>query len=64
MAKSRLSNILSIVYLLYGSVSASGAGPYDYHSNGADWSQKFPDCGLTNQSPIDLKTQGLRIVAS
>ena len=40
---------------LTSQVSAAGTG-YDFAENGADWPSKFPDCGLTNQSPIDLKT--------
>jgi len=40
---------------LTSEVSAIGSG-YDYATNGADWPAAFADCGLTNQSPIDLKT--------
>merc|ERR1712166_791228 len=36
-------------------VTASG-GDFDYLSNGADWPEAYPDCALTNQSPIDLKS--------
>jgi hypothetical protein len=39
--------------LLLSEVSASG-GDYDYTTNGADWPESYPDCALTNQSPIDL----------
>ena len=40
---------------LMNSANAAGGG-YDYKTNGADWPSDSPDCGLTNQSPIDLKT--------
>ena len=40
---------------LYG-VSAAGAGPFDYKLNGADWKNAYPDCGKTNQSPINLSS--------
>lgn len=33
---------------------------WDYQLNGADWPELFPDdCAQTNQSPIDLPTEGL-----
>lgn len=31
---------------------------WNYKKNGADWSKKYPTCGETNQSPIDLLTDG------
>ena len=31
---------------------------YDYASNGADWVSISSDCGLTNQSPINLVSYG------
>ena len=37
-------------------VSAAGDGGYDYKQNGLDWPTAFPDCGLTNQSPINLNS--------
>ena len=43
------------VAALIGSTDAAGTG-YNFIKNGADWPSDFPDCGLTNQSPIDLKT--------
>ena len=39
--------------LLLSEVSASGV-EFDYTTNGADWPDSYPDCALTNQSPIDL----------
>jgi hypothetical protein len=39
--------------LLLSEVSASGV-EFDYITNGADWPEDYPDCGRTNQSPIDL----------
>jgi carbonic anhydrase len=39
--------------LLLSEVSASGV-EFDYTTNGADWPEAYPDCALTNQSPIDL----------
>jgi hypothetical protein len=27
---------------------------WNYQKNGLDWSVKYPECGATNQSPIDL----------
>ena len=29
-------------------VEAAGKAKYDYKQNGADWKNKFPDCGKTN----------------
>ena len=40
---------------LYG-VSASGDAKFNYRLNGSDWKNAFPDCGKTNQSPINLST--------
>lgn len=37
-------------------VNASGAGAFDYKQNGADWPNDFADCGLQNQSPINLNS--------
>lgn len=37
-------------------VNASGDEVFDYLQNGADWPDDFPDCALTNQSPINLKS--------
>jgi hypothetical protein len=42
--------------LLLNKVSASGDSEFGYDSNGADWPEAFPDCALTNQSPIDLSS--------
>lgn len=36
-------------------VNAAGVA-FDYKQNGRDWKNAYPECGLTNQSPIDLKT--------
>lgn len=41
---------------LAGLANQVSAGDYNYITNGADWPAAYPDCGLTNQSPIDLKT--------
>jgi hypothetical protein len=36
-------------------LGASEAASWDYKKNGADWvSDEFPNCGKTNQSPINL----------
>ena len=40
---------------LLGAINAAG-GNYDYKQNGADWPKISSECGLTNQSPIDLKS--------
>ena len=45
-----------IASALVGSLNAAGGGGYDYLQNGADWPSISSECGLTNQSPIDLKT--------
>jgi len=36
-------------------VNAAG-GVYDYKQNGADWPGDYSDCGLQNQSPINLNS--------
>lgn len=37
--------------------NAAGADTFDFFdNNGADWPNKWPDCGKSNQSPIDLRT--------
>jgi len=41
--------------IMFG-VSAAGDAKFDYRLNGADWKNSFPDCGKTNQSPINLST--------
>lgn len=46
---------MALSALMFGSAQAAG-GSYDYIKNGADWPESSPDCGLTNQSPIDLST--------
>jgi len=51
-----IRNIAFAVSALIGS-SQAGDGSYNYITNGADWPSNSPDCGLTNQSPIDLKTE-------
>jgi carbonic anhydrase len=61
MLMKKLSTLIAICALL-GKTKAAGTG-YDYHSNGADWPDKFPDCAEKNQSPIDLKTTGLPIIS-
>ena len=39
-------------------VSAAEKGAKtDYSVNGANWPQTHPDCGLSNQSPIDLSAR-------
>ena len=37
-------------------LAATQAADWNYATNGADWPDAFPECGATNQSPIDLKT--------
>ena len=37
-------------------VTAAGGGAYDYKQNGLDWPSISPDCGLQNQSPINLNS--------
>jgi hypothetical protein len=39
-------------------VVAAQALSYDYATNGADWIGVSADCGLTNQSPINLVSYG------
>ena len=53
---TNLRNVAFAVSALMSSASAAG-GSYNYITNGADWPSDSPDCGLTNQSPIDLKTE-------
>ena len=37
--------------------AAGGKNPYSYLLNGADWPfDKTSECWMTNQSPIDLRT--------
>lgn len=47
-------------------LAAVQAADWNYAQNGADWPDISPDCGLTNQSPIDLKTDtsGYKIFGS
>ena len=50
------SLVYSLLLSAINNVEASGPGiKYDYIQNGADWPEKWPACGLKNQSPIDLK---------
>ena len=52
-----LKKLSVAVAALLGSTQAAGGGlSYNYVTNGADWPSISPECGLTNQSPIDLKT--------
>lgn len=44
---------LILTSCLMQTASAAG-GSYDYQTNGADWPDAYPECALTNQSPIDL----------
>ena len=37
-----------------GIAAAAEGAEWDYKTNGADWPSLSPDCGKTNQSPIDL----------
>jgi hypothetical protein len=39
-------------------VAQAAGGGYNYASNGADWTSVNADCGLPNQSPIDLISYG------
>ena len=36
--------------------TATSSFEWDYSQNGADWPDKFPDCGLPQQSPVNLLT--------
>jgi hypothetical protein len=47
-----IAGILSLA-----SVNAAEGAVFDYRLNGADWKNNYPDCGKTNQSPIDLSTK-------
>ena len=38
------------------SIATAAGGSYNYKTNGADWPIDSPDCALTNQSPIDIKS--------
>lgn len=40
-----------------GLISYAAAQDYDYISNGSDWPSIFPDCALSNQSPINLNSK-------
>jgi len=51
-----LKNIATWGALTLGSASAAGV-PFDYRLNGADWKNAYPDCGKTNQSPINLSSK-------
>jgi carbonic anhydrase len=45
--------LISVLVLAF---AKSAEGNYSYDYNGADWPKSSPECGLSNQSPIDLKT--------
>lgn len=36
--------------------SLASAEYVNFTQNGADWAEKYPNCGKAYQSPIDLKT--------
>jgi len=53
-----MNKSLVLALLMFGAehVRASGV-PFDYKTgNGADWPTLYAECGLSNQSPIDLKS--------
>ena len=53
-----MNTLRNISALALGAVSAAGDGVvFDYRLNGADWKNAYPDCGKTNQSPINLSTK-------
>jgi len=41
--------------LVASMIATAQTANVDYSKNGANWPDKFPDCKLSNQSPIDLK---------
>ena len=43
---------------LIRSIAAASSATWDYHANGADWFHINSDCGLPNQSPINLVSFG------
>ena len=42
--------------LVFLAPAKSAGVAFDYKQNGRDWKNDYPDCGLSNQSPIDLTT--------
>ena len=48
-------SLKSISAILALTVSTNASATWDYKQNGADWvSDEYPNCGTTNQSPINL----------
>lgn len=43
-------------YLSFATLASIASAAYDYKQNGLDWANSYPDCGLTNQSPINLNS--------
>jgi len=52
-----LRNVGIAGILSLSAVTAAEGATFDYRVNGADWKNAYPDCGKTNQSPIDLSTK-------
>lgn len=54
--------VLSLVLLNTCSVNVEGGETFDYQENGPDtWHNFHADCGLTEQSPIDIVTSQLEV---
>jgi hypothetical protein len=46
--------MISKINFAFAVVNAAGDATYNYETNGADWPDFSPDCGNSNQSPINL----------